>query len=100
MRLTEIPLTPSRRRSLEKAIAGMKQAHVLLVLTTTSPRYDRKMAKDYLYRPFPEEITTHIVRSAPIARDSRVLDLAGGPGDLAVQLARYCEWGDTHGVVG
>ncbi|MFO1117204.1 MAG: class I SAM-dependent methyltransferase [Beijerinckiaceae bacterium] len=91
-RLTEIPLTPSRRRSLEKAIAGMKQAHVLLGSDDDVSRYDRKMAKDYLlYRPFPEEITTHIVRSAPIARDSRVLDLAGGPGDLAVQLARYCD---------
>lgn len=91
-RLTERPLTPSRRKSLEKAIAGMVQANVLLGPDDDVSRYDRKMAKDYLlYRPFPEEIVSHIVRAAPIVRDTRVLDLAGGPGDLAVQMAKHSD---------
>jgi SAM-dependent methyltransferase len=47
------------------------------------------MVDAYLtHRPFPRELVELIVRSAPIFGSSRVLDLAGGPGDLAVALAQ------------
>ena len=40
------------------------------------------------HRPFPRELSDLIIRDAPITMESRVLDLAGGPGDLSLALAQ------------
>lgn len=83
-------VTPAaERRRCRRDIAGMLQAGVLAPLGADSSRYDRAMVRPYLeHRPFPPEITAQIVRRGGIDASSRVLDLAGGPGDLALQLAR------------
>jgi SAM-dependent methyltransferase len=49
------------------------------------------MARDYLeHRPFPEAITAQLIASGGITAQSHILDLASGPGSLALQLAAVC----------
>jgi 2-polyprenyl-3-methyl-5-hydroxy-6-metoxy-1,4-benzoquinol methylase len=75
-------------RRLMRAIDDMRKAGVLMASTEDTSRYDRGIVEDYLaHRPFPEALTEHLVRAGGIGRTTRVLDLAGGPGDLALQLA-------------
>jgi len=87
-------LSPGRDNAAEsrrcaKAIEDMRAAGVLVAGTDDTSRYDAKIVDDYLtYRPFPQQLADHIIGAAPIGRASRVLDLAGGPGDLACRLAR------------
>jgi ubiquinone/menaquinone biosynthesis C-methylase UbiE len=92
-RLTGAPAGDAERKRLLKAVADMRQAGVLIGAKDDVSRYDARMAQDYLrHRPFPPEITQFLVATAPISASSRVLDLAGGPGALAVALARVsCE---------
>jgi SAM-dependent methyltransferase len=46
------------------------------------------MARDYLeHRPFPPTIANHIAEHSHLDANSRVLDLAAGPGSLALELA-------------
>jgi SAM-dependent methyltransferase len=67
----------------------MRAAGVLVATADDTSRYDASIVDDYLtYRPFPQQLAEHIIRAAPIGRESRVLDLAGGPGDLACRLAQ------------
>jgi SAM-dependent methyltransferase len=62
---------------------------VLVDTRDDTSRYDAAIAPAYIaHRPFPPELVAGIVREAGIGPKSRVLDLAGGPGDLALQLAR------------
>lgn len=87
-RLTRTAETPASRRSLARAIEDMRGAGVLIGARDDVSRYDARIAADYVkYRPFPREISGMIIRDAPVVRTSRVLDLAGGPGDLALALA-------------
>ena len=75
-------------RELRKTIAQMQEAGVLVDHREDVSRYSRRMVPDYLiFRPFPPEIAQQVIASAPIGPQTRVLDLAGGPGDLALQLA-------------
>src|SRR6185437_4604325 len=69
-------------------IEDMRSAGVLASARDDTSRYDAAMAQDYLkHRPFPPEIAELIVRDGPVTPQSRVLDLAGGPGSLALALA-------------
>jgi len=76
------------RPRLLKAIAEMTQAGVLAGPRDDTSRYDAAMAADYLaHRPFPPELTAAIVRDGGFGPKGRALDLAGGPGSLALALA-------------
>lgn len=84
------PDSPAARRRIARDVAGMREAGVLVGAADDTSRYSAAIAADYLaHRPFPAGITSHIVARAGVSAGSRVLDLAGGPGDLAVQLARH-----------
>jgi 2-polyprenyl-3-methyl-5-hydroxy-6-metoxy-1,4-benzoquinol methylase len=81
--------TPAERKRCSKAIDDMREAGVLVAGTDDTSRYDAEIVEDYLtYRAFPQRLAEQIIAAAPIGRQSRVLDLAGGPGDLACRLAR------------
>lgn len=75
-------------RRLLRAVEDMRKAGVLISTTEDTSRYDRHIVDDYLaHRPFPEALVQHLVQQGGIQRDTRVLDMAGGPGDLACKLA-------------
>lgn len=89
LRLTGAADTAAERRRLMRAIADMHGAEVLVEPRADASRYDARIAAAYLeHRPFPARLARQVIRSGGIEADTRVLDLAGGPGDLAVQLAR------------
>ena len=80
----------AERRRLLLALQGLQHAGVLVDPRADTSRYDRAIVQAYLqHRPFPPEICAQIVQRAAIGPASRVLDLAGGPGDLALQLAAH-----------
>jgi ubiquinone/menaquinone biosynthesis C-methylase UbiE len=88
-RLTETKESARNRRALSRAIHDMRGAGVLISTHDDVSRYDASIATDYVtYRPFPQDIADQIIRDAPVESGSRVLDLAGGPGSLAMALAR------------
>jgi SAM-dependent methyltransferase len=77
------------RKKLTKTIADMQLAGVLIGAQDDTSRYDERIAEAYrTYRPFPDELVAHMIGAANICRASRVLDLAGGPGSLALALAK------------
>lgn len=87
-RFTGTAPTKRDRTRLAKAIEDMRGAGILAGLIDDTSRYSARMARDYLtHRPFPTEIADFIVRSAPVVKESRVLDIAGGPGSLALAMA-------------
>jgi 2-polyprenyl-3-methyl-5-hydroxy-6-metoxy-1,4-benzoquinol methylase len=87
-RLTRAKRSAAERKRCEKAIDDMRSCGVLMATHDDVSRYDARMARAYLeHRPFPPELAQHIVELAPITAPTRVLDLAGGPGDLAAKLA-------------
>jgi SAM-dependent methyltransferase len=91
-RLTQAPATAAEQRRIDKALAGMRQAGVLIGADEDTSRYDRRIVANYVaHRPFPRPIVEHLVRRAAIGPHTRVLDLAGGPGDLALALARHSQ---------
>lgn len=80
---------PNERKRVIAAIQGMCEAGVLLGKDDDTSRYSGRMARDYLtHRPFPRPIAQHLITSTPVNRDTAVLDLAGGPGSLALELAQ------------
>lgn len=91
-RLTGVARTSTERKRLDRAIADMRSAGVLIAPQDDTSRYDARIVADYVaHRPFPAEIAAHLVARARIATDTRVLDLAGGPGDLALALAQQSQ---------
>jgi 2-polyprenyl-3-methyl-5-hydroxy-6-metoxy-1,4-benzoquinol methylase len=89
LRLTRATRNDAERKRLVKAIADMREAGVVANARDDVSRYSAKIVSAYVaHRPFPRELSDLIVRSAPVTAASRVLDLAGGPGDLALQLAQ------------
>lgn len=79
----------AERRRLERDIAEMVEAGVLIEPSGELSRYGKAMARDYLdHRPFPLQLVDHIAATSGLAPQSRVLDLASGPGSLALALAR------------
>jgi len=90
--LTGKPRTAAEDQRLARAIAGMHEAGVLMATGEDSSRYDRRIVADYVaHRPFPAAVAAHLVDAAGIGPHTRVLDLAGGPGDLALALARHSQ---------
>ena len=85
--------TPRRRAALMQAISQMRAAGVLAGETEDTARYDAAMADKYLkHRPIPEAVSEVIVRQGGIGGSTPVLDLAGGPGNLALALARASDF--------
>ena len=84
------PAHPAReRRLLERAVTEMESAGVLIAPAGELSRYGREMARDYLrHRPFPQALADRIAALLPEGKGGRVLDLAAGPGSLALELAR------------
>lgn len=79
-------------RRLHRTIRDMREAGVLVADGDDVSRYDATMAQDYLtHRAFPALVADAIVRDAGIHSDSRILDLAAGPGSLALELARTAD---------
>ena len=75
--------------ALADVISEMTACGVLLARRDDTSRYTAQIVADYLtHRPIPSEISQHLVRRGAIDPATRVLDLAGGPGDLALQLAK------------
>lgn len=77
------------RRRLAGLIGGMRAAGVLVPPDADTSRYDAAMAGAYLtHRPFPTPVADGIIADGAISRGTTVLDLASGPGSLALSLAR------------
>jgi ubiquinone/menaquinone biosynthesis C-methylase UbiE len=88
-RLTASEPQEAERQRLLKAVADMRQCGVLIGTKDDVSRYDERMVRDYLkHRPFPADLARFLVEAAGIGPGTRVLDLAGGPGSLALQLAQ------------
>ncbi len=88
LRLARVEDDTAERERLMKAIRDMRSCGVLIGSRDDTSRYDKRIVDDYLtHRPFPREVVEHLVARGGITGTSRVLDLAGGPGDLAVALA-------------
>jgi 2-polyprenyl-3-methyl-5-hydroxy-6-metoxy-1,4-benzoquinol methylase len=79
----------AERQRIHKAVRGMQAAGVLVPCAQDTSRYSAAIADDYIAnRPFPQPLAQHIIERGRVHTHSRVLDLAGGPGDLALALAR------------
>ncbi len=86
--LTRTPRTARALDRLRAAVGEMREAGVLIGARDDVSRYDARIVRDYIaHRPFPQPVADLLVRRATIGRTTRVLDLAGGPGDLALALA-------------
>lgn len=91
-RLTNSAKNDAELQRVSKAIADMRQAEVLIDNHTDTSRYNEAIAAYYLiHRPIPQEIADRIIQQASINASSEILDLAGGPGDLAVKLAHVSQ---------
>jgi 2-polyprenyl-3-methyl-5-hydroxy-6-metoxy-1,4-benzoquinol methylase len=78
---------PARRRLL-KAVDDMRGSGVVVDVRDDTSRYDARIVDAYVaHRPFPPEVAAHLIAQGGVGSGSRVLDLAGGPGDLALALA-------------
>ncbi|GAB6142157.1 hypothetical protein JCM14076_28860 [Methylosoma difficile] len=88
-RLTNKPENSSELKRVHQAITDMLDCGVLIDNRTDTSRYTAQIVEDYLnHRPFPNELAEFIIRQSQLQANSRVLDLAGGPGDLALLLAQ------------
>ena len=88
-RLSGAPPQDAERKRLFKAIADMRECGVLIGARDDVSRYDAQMAQDYLrHRPFPRQLADFLIAQGQVREDTRVLDLAGGPGSLAMEVAR------------
>ena len=89
LRFTRAARSLAERKRLVKAIDEMRAAGVLIGARDDISRYSAAIVEAYVtHRPFPRELSDLIIRSAPVTAASRVLDLAGGPGDLSLALAQ------------
>jgi 2-polyprenyl-3-methyl-5-hydroxy-6-metoxy-1,4-benzoquinol methylase len=88
-RATGTPKRNTERARLLKAIEDMRAGGVLIASRDDTSRYTAKIVAAYVaHRPFPKHLSELIIRNAAIDAHSAVLDLAGGPGDLALALAK------------
>ncbi len=88
-RLTRAARGKVEHKRLLNAIEDMRSSGVLIGTRDDTSRYTKDIVDAYVaHRPFPRELSELIIRAAPITTGSRVLDLAGGPGDLSLALAQ------------
>lgn len=89
LRTACMPETANEVRRATRAISALRAAGVIISAGDDTSRYTAKIVDAYVeHRPFPRQLAERIVSEAPISASSEVLDLAGGPGDLAIALAR------------
>ncbi len=89
LRLTGNAPSSAEHKRLQKSISDMQGAGVLIDRQDDVSRYNARIVGDYVkHRPFPRELSDLIIRDGTIGTNSRVLDLAGGPGDLSLALAK------------
>ncbi len=75
-------------RLLRRAIDDLRSAGVLVGVNDDPSRYDHRIVDHYIaHRPLPAPLLQHLVQAGGIGPGTRVLDLAGGPGCLALALA-------------
>lgn len=80
--------TPRSRNRLGRLIDDMRAAGVLIAAGDDVSRYDAGMAQAYLeHRPIPPAVISAILGASGAGADTRILDLAAGPGNLALPLA-------------
>lgn len=92
LRLTGAVGSAPERKRLAQAIDKMRSAGVLIGAHDDVSRYSARIVDAYVaHRPFPPELSDQIIQDGSITAASRVLDLAGGPGDLALALAEVSE---------
>jgi hypothetical protein len=88
LRLADRPGSLREITRLAGLVARMRTNGVLVSAREDTSREDIAAAEDYLkHRPVPPELAEMIVREGRVGEASRVLDLAGGPGVLALALA-------------
>ena len=81
--------TALERQRVERIVRQMRASGVLLAPEDDTSRYSASISADYIaHRPFPAPLAQQLIDTTPLGRDTAVLDLAGGPGDLALALAR------------
>jgi 2-polyprenyl-3-methyl-5-hydroxy-6-metoxy-1,4-benzoquinol methylase len=91
-RLTRTPHSVAESKRLLKAIEDMRSSGVLIGTLDDTSRYTAQIVAAYVaHRPFPREVSNKIIDMAPVTADSHVLDLAGGPGDLSIALAKVSD---------
>jgi ubiquinone/menaquinone biosynthesis C-methylase UbiE len=87
-RMARRVLGRSAPRDLDRIFDDMRRLGLILAASEDTSRYTDRIVEAYLaHRPFPSALARHLIERADIAPHTRVLDVAGGPGDLAVQLA-------------
>lgn len=87
-RYSDLTASTQETKRIHQIIQEMRDAEVLLDAQEDVSRYSAKIVADYVkYRPFPQPISDFIINKANIQRNDDVLDLAGGPGDLALAMA-------------
>jgi hypothetical protein len=75
----------------------MCDAGLLIAPEDELSRYRRQLARASIdHRPFPPTIDNHITERGHIDTNSRVLDLAAGPGSLALELAMRTPQGEPN----
>ncbi|MFN8060039.1 MAG: class I SAM-dependent methyltransferase [Vicinamibacterales bacterium] len=88
-RVTRTGRSAAERSRLLAAIRDLHAAGVLMHSRDDTSRYSERIVDDYVtHRPFPRELAELVANEAALGPSTRVLDLAGGPGDLALALAR------------
>jgi 2-polyprenyl-3-methyl-5-hydroxy-6-metoxy-1,4-benzoquinol methylase len=89
LRLTGTAPSEAENKRMRKAIDAMHHAGLLMSAHDDVSRYSARIVDAYVaHRPFPRELSDQIIQDGSISTTSRVLDLAGGPGDLALALAQ------------
>jgi 2-polyprenyl-3-methyl-5-hydroxy-6-metoxy-1,4-benzoquinol methylase len=92
LRLTGVDGTAAEYKRLHKSIGEMQGAGVLISAQEDVSRYSARIVNDYVaHRPFPRKLSDLIIKDGAVDKTSRILDLAGGPGDLSLALARVSD---------
>lgn len=90
VRLTGIARDERCTAKLRRAIDALRAGGVVIGTHDDTSRYTDRIVRDYaMQRPFPARIAECIVAAGPVRESTDVLDLAGGPGDLALALAAH-----------
>lgn len=82
----------SEAKKLTKRIRDLVKAGALVDVSADTSRYDGSMAESYAeFRRFPSQIAQWLIEASGVDRKTKVIDLAGGPGDLSLAFARLSD---------
>ena len=91
-RVKGLKTTDAELKRVQCSIGELRNAGVLMAANDDPSRYTAQMVDAYVrHRPFPRALSQRMVQMAQIHKASQVLDLAGGPGDLALALAKVSD---------